>query len=212
MTKKDFPEMVNLTLEEGLNRQARGIVKGFQTEIYPLLLQFGLFDDKHIEKYLSCETVEDIYKDALEVAPQEISKMKQKELVEELKENPKEREDVWQIFRGSRSEAKSPEEEGFVWKPIPGADFRNRKALLNALSVKDMKISINEAYLTEVSVVRPTAEQKELYNMVLEFCEAYNKNGYHKKHNIGSLFASNLKGIYPSANSILGIQWLRKKV
>lgn len=211
MTKKSFPLMVNKSFEEGLNRFAEATVKLFNSEIFPLLLNFGLLDDKHIEKYLTCDTVEDIYKDALTENPNSIYAMEQQAFVEELKENPKDRVDVWSILRDPKSEVKSPKEEGFIFRSIPGSDSRNRKTILKALSVKDLKFHIDTEYLTEASIVHPTDSQIELYNMLSDFCEAFNKKDFHKKRNILGLFSSNKNGIYPNIYSILGLSWLQKR-
>ena len=211
MAKKKFPVMVNKTHEDGLNHTAETTVRVFQADIFPLLLKFGLLDDKHIEKYLACDTTEAIYKDALTENPSSIYALEQEEFVEELKENPKERKDVWAIFRGSKTEAKNPREEGFVFKPIPGAESRNRKAILKALSVKNLQFSIDREYLKEVSIVHPTDEQKELYSMLCDFCEAYNKKNFYKKKPINCVILTNANGIYPSVRNILGLSFIEIK-
>ena len=208
MAKQNFPVVVNKNFEEALNLHADATVKAFQTDIFPLLLKFGLLDDKHIEKYLACDTTEAIYKDALTNSPGSIHALELEEYVEGLKENPEERKDVWGIFRGSVTEAKSPKEDGFIFKPIPGADFRNRAIMLKALSVENLKFSIDREYLKEASIVHPTDEQVYLYNLLLEFCEAYNKKKFHKKNPITCLFASNANGIYPNVHSILRLNWI----
>lgn len=211
MTKKNFPIVVNKNFEEGLNRLAESTVKRFNTEIFPLLLKFGLLDDSHVEKYLACDTTEAIYLDALAENPSSIYALEQEALVEELKENPKERKDVWSIFRGSITEAKNPSDEGFVFKPIPGADSRNRPIILKALSVKSLKFSIDREYLNEVSIVHPTDEQKELYSMLSDFCEAYNKKNWHKWKPINCVLFGNANGIYPSVHNILGLSYIEIK-
>ena len=211
MAKRNFPVVVNKNLEDGLNHYAESTVKRFNTEIFPLLLKFGLLDDKHVEKYLACDTTEAIYKDALAENPSSIYALEQEALVEELKENPKERKDVWSIFRGSITEAKNPSDEGFVFKPIPGADSRNRPIILKALSVKNLKFSIDREYLKEVSIVHPTDEQKELYSMLCDFCEAYNKKNFYKKKPINCVILTNAKGIYPSVHNILGLSYIEIK-
>ena len=211
MAKRNFPVVVNKDFENVLNRYAESTVKRFNTEIFPLLLKFGLLDDKHVEKYLACDTTEAIYKDALAENPSSIYALEQEALVEELKENPKERKDVWSMFRGTITEAKNPSDEGFIFKPIPGADFRNRKAILNALSVNNLKFSIDREYLKEVSIVHPTERQVELYNMLSDFCEAYNKKNFHKWKPINCVLFGNANGIYPSVHNILGLSYIEIK-
>ena len=208
MAKKTFPVVVNIELEYSLNRRAKETVKLFNTRIFPLLLKFGLLDDKHVEKYLACDTTEAIYKDALAENPSSIYALEQEALVEELKENPKERKDVWSIFRGATTEAKSPKEEGFIFKPIPGADNRNRVAILKALSVKNLQFSIDSEYLKEASIVHPTEKQVELYNMLSDFCEAYNKKNFNKWKPIISVLYGDANGIHPSVQNILALSYI----
>lgn len=208
MATKSFPVVVNTSLEDGLNRRAEFIVKSFKAEIYPLLLKFGLLDDNHIRKYLACDTTEAIYSDALKENPSTIYALKQQAFVEELKEDPKQRIDVWSIFRDFRSEVKSPEEDGFIFRPIPGSNHHNRFVVLKALSVKNLCFSIDREFLKEISIVKPTDEQIELYNMVKDFCEAYNNNNFYKKRCVTNLFSSNANGIFPNIHNILGLNWI----
>lgn len=208
MVKRTFPVVVNKDCENSLNRYAESTVKRFNTEIFPLLLKFGLLDDKHVEKYLACDTTEAIYKDALVENPGSIFALEQEALVEELKENSKERMDVWGIFRGSITEAKSPKDEGFIFKPIPGADFRCRHVILSALSVKNLQFSIDRNFLREASIVHPSERQLELYNMLSDFCDAYNKKGWHRWKPINGVLLSNANGIYPSLHNILGLSFI----
>lgn len=208
MATKSFPVVVNKSVEDGLNHLAESTVKRFNTEIFPLLLKFGLLDDKHVEKYLAADTTEAIYLDALAENPGSIYALEQEALLEELKENPKERKDVWGIFRGTKTEAKSPSEEGFIFKPIPCADSRNRKFILKALSVKKLKFSIDREYLKEVSIIHPTEKQIELYNMLSDFCEAYNKKEFQKWKPINSVLFSNAKEVFPSLHNILGLSYI----
>jgi hypothetical protein len=208
MAKRTFPVVVNKDCEDGLNHYAESTVKRFNTEIFPLLLKFGLLDDKHIEKYLACDTTEAIYKDALAENPSSIYALEQEALIEEMKENPKEKRDVWRIFRGAITEAKSPKEEGFIFSPIPGADCRNRVAILKALSVKNLQFSIDREYLKKASIVHPTEKQVELFNMLSDFCEAYNKKNFHKWKPINCVLYGDANGIHPSVHSILGLTYL----
>lgn len=210
MTKKDFPKMVNLTLEEGLTNAANVVVRSFQNEVFPLLFKIGLLDDKHVKKYLASDTMEAIYKDALAENPAYIYSLEQKALIEELKEEGEEREDVWKIFRAPRCEVKSPKEDGFVFRLMPGLHRGCRNVLLKAISVNNLSFSIDNKFLTERSLVKPTDEQFELYNMVLEFCKAFNEKKYNKKYGIREIFCSNENGAYPNIHAILGLLWLRK--
>ena len=74
--------MVNSNLEFELPRAARSKAASFKREVYPTLLNFGLLDDEHVQKYLNCVTMEEIYKDALKENRQSITLLEQKALVE----------------------------------------------------------------------------------------------------------------------------------
>lgn len=207
MAKKNFPVVVNKRLEDSLNHRAEVTVKRFQKEIFPLLLNFGLFDDQHIEKYLGCDTTEAIYNDLLTEDPSRIFILEQEAHIEELKENLNERRDVWGIFRDSTSEAKSPKEEGFVFKPIPGAEISRRNDILKALSVRNLQFFIDREYFKEISIVHPTEEQVELYNVLSDFCETFNKKKWHITPSIFHTIGISEKGIYPILQNILGLNW-----
>ena len=98
MSKRQFPIMVNSSFESCLNRAARGRAKSFQSEVYPALLRFGLLDDEHVQKYLSCDTMQSIFEDALLENKQSVMALEQKAFVEKQKPE-KEQEDVWGFMR-----------------------------------------------------------------------------------------------------------------
>lgn len=207
MAKKKFPVVVNKRLEDSLNHKAELTAKRFQKGIYPLLMKFGLLDDLHIEKYLACDTTEAIYNDVLAENPSYITYLEQEARIEEMKENFNERRDVWEIFRGTITEAKSPKEEGFVFKPIPGAEISRRKDILKALSVRNLQIFIDRECLQEASIVHPTEEQVELYNVLSDICETFNKNNWHITKLTPCTIGISEKGLYPILQNILGLNW-----
>ena len=53
MSKKSIPTMVNSDLEFALPRAARNKAQAFKKDVYPTLLDFGLLDDEHVQKYLN---------------------------------------------------------------------------------------------------------------------------------------------------------------
>ena len=132
MSKRQFPVMVNVAFENWLNRAAAGRAKSFQSEVYPTLFKFGLLNDEHVQKYLKSETFEDIYKDALQENAQSVYALEQKFLIENTK-NEKEREDVWGFLRDAKSEVKSPKENGFIFRRIPGSDYTYKDYVLKGI-------------------------------------------------------------------------------
>jgi len=210
MSKRQFPVMVNVAFENWLNRAARGRAKSFQSEVYPTLFKFGLLNDEHVQKYLKCDTFEDIYKDALQENAQSVYALEQKFLVEELK-GKKEREDVWGILRDAKSEVRSPKENGFIFRRIPGSDSTHNNLVLMGITVKNLEFIIDEKIYNEISTVKPTDEQRECYEMMSEICDTFNKWNAKRKKHIECFFDME-NGVYvPNIHKILGLEWLRKK-
>ena len=205
MAKKNFPVVVNENKEFNLIREAEATVKKFKNEIFPLLFQVGLLDDKHVEKYLACDTTEAIYNDAITENPSSIYALEKEAYIEELKANHDEKKDVWALFREQKTGAKSPKEEGFVFKRIPHAE----RSIIKAISVQNLQFHIDREYFKEISIIHPTEEQVELYNTLLEFCEAYNKKNRQNNKLIRHLIYHDGKKIYPSLTELLGFSWIR---
>ena len=210
MSKRQFPVMVNYPFEDDLNRVARWRAKSFKSEVYPILFKFGLLNDEHVQKYLKSETFEDIYKDALQENAQSIYALEQKFLVENLK-SEKDREDVWRFLRDAKSEVKSPKENGFIFRRIPGNDTTYNDFVLKGISIKNLEFIIDEKIYNEISTVKPTDEQRECFDMISEMCDTFNKwNAKRKKHI--ECFFSMENGVYvPNIHKILGLEWLVKK-
>ena len=210
MSKRQFPVMVNVAFENWLNRAARGRAKSFKSEVYPTLFKFGLLNDEHVQKYLNCDTMEDIYKDALQENAQSIYALEQKFLVENLK-SEKDREDVWRFLRDAKSEVKSPKENGFIFRRIPGNDTTYNDFVLKGISIKNLEFIIDEKVYTDIATVNPTDGQRECFEMMSEIFDTFNKWNVKRKKNFESFIARE-NGLYvPNIHTILGLQWLRKK-
>ena len=210
MSKKNFPVMVNEDLRNALYRHAKAKVKNFKESIYPLLFELDLFDEAHIKKYLNCDTMEAIYKDALTENPKYIFKLEQKYILEQEKKKG-EREDIWKFLRDPKSPVQSPNEEGFIFAAMPLADSYYKGILSKALSVKNAEIITDTNLLDEVSIIKPTDQQRELFDMLSDFCELFNKKGFYKKYNILGLIFGDANGIHPSIANILQKQWITEK-
>lgn len=210
MSKRQFPVMVNFSFEDWLNRAAAERAKRFKSEVYPILFKFGLLNDEHVQKYLNCDTMEDIYKDALQENALSVYALEQKFLVENLKDE-KDREDVWGFLRDAKSEVKSPNENGFIFRRIPGSDTTYNDYVLMGITVKNLKFIIDEKVYTEISTLKPTDEQIECFEMISEMCDTFNKWNAKRKKNIENFFTKE-NGVYvPNIRVILNIKTLRKK-
>lgn len=204
--------MVNCSFEEWLNRAARGRAKSFQSEVYPILFKFGLLNDEHVQKYLNSGSMEDIYKDALQENAQSVYALEQKFLVEGLKPE-KEREDVWGFIRDAKSEAKSPKENGFIFRRIPGSDSTHNNLVLMGITVKNLEFLIDETVYTDIATINPSDVQKECYGMIEEICDIFNKWNTEKKTQKNFLNFFKMKNgiFYPNLNVVLNTEWLRPK-
>lgn len=195
---RSFPKIVNYYLEEEHNRVARNVARSYKDSIYPILFRFRLLDDEHIRKYLGCTTAEEIYKDAME---------ENKEYMDFLyMEADFKNEDIWKIIRDESSPVKKPNEEGFVFRKLPGSDYRHRELIVKSLSVDNREIQINEDILQAGSVVVPSEKQRELYNIVADFCDELKSKGFSKR-NVGELLLNqyNTGRIIPNLGGILGL-------
>ena len=194
-----FPVMSSDRRLDSLTRLAKLIITSYEEYIYPSLFRFGLLDDEHIEKYLSSPTMEDIYKDAMKGKEREsLIYLEKQRLFSNI--------DIWESLRDPASTADSPKEEGFIFKPMPYHETPAKTAVLKALSVKDCKIEVNNKVLAEISVIKPTAKQKELFNRLSEFMEWAKKNNLSKS--ILSYFYTDTKGeTQVSVRAILGVLW-----
>lgn len=194
-----FPVMLSDRRLDSLTRLAKLIITSYEEYIYPTLFRFGLLDDEHIEKYLSSPTMEDIYKDAMKGKGREtIIHLEKQRLFSNI--------DIWESLRDPASTADSPNEEGFIFKPMPYHETPSKTAVLKALSVKDCKIQVNNEALAVMSIIKPTATQREIYNHLSELLEWMKKNNLSKS--ILSYFYTDTKGeTQVSVSAILGVLW-----
>lgn len=171
--KREMPAMVNTDREYRLNRLAERIVKDYTRRVFPILYNFGLLDDGHIKKYLGCYTTEEIYKDAMSENPGRMLDLE--------REASFYGEDLWASIRDRTSPVESPSEEGFLFARLPG-DEPCKMVVIKALSVKDCKIHIDRKVLYEESVLYPSQESQELYALLADFCEEFERLNHKKKH------------------------------
>ena len=194
---KEFPVMVNAYQAWRLPLVAKQFVEEFTGGIYPILHRFKIFDDKHIERYIYSLSRKDIYEDVLRDNPSVIEGMKQDALFEPDR-------DVWRIFRDCRSPVKTPQEEGFIFASMPLHDYTYRNFICKSLSVHNKEILIDENFLLDGCVVKPTPQQEQLWALLSDFCAKFNEGGFYKKWFANHLFVHSSKGIKPSIEMLLG--------
>ena len=194
---KEFPVMVNAYQAWRLPLAAEQFVEEFTGGIYPILHKFGILDDEHIKRYIYSLSRKDIYEDVLRDTPDVIRGMEQDQLFEPER-------DVWRIFRYSRSPVKTPQEEGFIFASMPMACYSNRYFICKSLSVHNKEIKIDEDFLLNGCIIKPTEKQKELWALLSDFCQKFNEGGFYKKWFANHLFIHSNKGIKPSIEMLLG--------
>lgn len=201
---KEFPVLVNNFVSRDLLLAAKQFVDEFKGGVFPILHRFKMLDDEHIRKYLSSESRSDIFEDILRDKPELVKALEQDALYEPER-------DVWGIFRDSRSPVKSPLEPGFVFAEMPMAYYSNRNIICKALSVRNKEILVNEEYLINACIVKPTEEQKELWALLSEFCAKINAGEFYKKWVVNHLFIQSDKGVRPNMNILLGRYFISRK-
>lgn len=200
--RREFPKLVNQLREDALNRNADLIVRDYERIVFPLLFRLGMFDDEHIRKYLACSSMEDIYRDFERENGTLLHFME-----EEAKLNGT---DIWKAIRDRRSPVDSPKEEGFIFAPLPHSDMSEKPLILKAISVQNHKFSIDRGFYQENCIIKPTEKQIELYNLLSDFCEAFQAGKYGKDLQTLLTFDYNTGKMSPSLCSILGVKYIRK--
>lgn len=200
--KHQFPEMVEYQKEQDYNFRARLYVGQFEKFILPILSSLGLYDDEHIKKYLLCDTLEPIYRDAVAEQPERVRFIENEREIKQL--------DSWKQFRDANSEVKHPSEPGFIFAKMPCGISEELKNIKTCLYVEKRKIRIDKGKIQDLCIVRPTDIQLAVYELVAEFCEKLEELGERKKMP-QQLFNSPKEGLSPNVCGIVGRLWLTKK-
>lgn len=175
-SKISHDDLFSVFMLNELRNLANNYVLRFCNGLKPILLRLGLWDDEHIKKYLRCDSLEEVYKDAKKADPQRIKMIR--EFAESFGET-----DFWEPLRSPYCDSpKNPEEKGFVFgEVIFGIQPKEREKILKAIKVKGCCFSIDEDILREEAVIEPTQEQLELFNMVDSFCNLLRNKGVKRK-------------------------------
>ena len=198
--QKDFPILVNGYREDELLRVSALFVSRFESEIYPTLCRFGLLDDAHIQKYLSCDTMEEIYNDAMTENREKMLYLEIGSLYGDGEE------DIWKAIRSSLSPVKSPQEDGFIFADLPCMDYTHIDILRKSFSVNNCKISVDKELFKKASIIKPTDKQRELYALLVDFCTELEKKNYQKR-GLYALFTVSKSGtLLPNARGVIGQQ------
>ena len=187
--KRKFPVVMNYWLNQQLERRALIISRNLEKIVFPILRRFGIASDESIRKYLLCSTYKDIFSDAQTLHPEIISLLDYDAFNER---------DVYKEIREASCKIKSPTQEGFVFAKNP--IYCSDKRVLDSLTVEKGRITINTALLRELSIVRPTPPQQDLYDYVADFIEGL---GNYPKRTLQELFLLENGKLVPNARGIL---------
>lgn len=200
--KHQFPQMVEFQKEQDYNFRARLYVGQFEKYIFPLLSSLGLYDDEHIKKYLVCDTLEPIYRDAVKEQPERVRFIEDEREIKQL--------DSWKQFRSKVSEVQHPSEPGFIFAEMPYGNDAVMREVKSCIYVEKRKLRIDKKKIEELCTVRPTDVQLAVYELVADFCDNLEKYGSRKKM-ANQLFGYTKDGLEPNIRGIVGRYWLVKK-
>ena len=181
----------------GYKGNAAFFVREFERMVFPVLKRFSIFNDESIKKYLKCESFKDIYQD---ISTSPIAQF-YNSMIEQ------DDYDLWKPFREYGCEVKQPDNENFIFAPLPYATVSQAKEWISAIKVHDCKLEIDKNILRELCVVKPTERQIAAYKLAVQFCEGIKKIGYEKKP-AEDYFSCDKEGnIIPSARGIIWNKW-----
>ena len=138
-------------------------------------------DDDHVNKYITCESCEDIY---LEI----IKDPYNNSLTNYLQQT----DDFWMMFSGKVFYVKDdnlkedtepklkilrPGDKDFEFKKLPCGLIENANLLVNTLTYKNGNFIIDKAKIEDLCVVHPTEKQQAAYDLCAQFCEDLQKIG-----------------------------------
>lgn len=179
--KHHFPRYINRILFNTYKERVGYIVESVKKDLFPILTKFGLMDDNHVNKYITCESCENIYLDI-------IKNPYQKPLINYLKQT----DDFWMLFSGKVFYEKDdnmstdavpkliilrPGDKDFEFKKLPCGCIENGNLLVNAITYKNGNFIIDKAKIEELCVVHPTEKQKAAYDLCAQFCEDLQRIG-----------------------------------
>ena len=196
--KYSFEPQFSTGLYNDLMGLAQRIVTLFTQEVKPVLTLFGLHSDEYIRKCFHLESMEEIYKNAMEKNATRIG------LLEDIA--AAKGEDFWEPLRDEDSEAKKPTEEGFVFRKIPWADnptWMIDKVCKAGLTVDNCKFHIDENAIKAESMFYPTDRMRELLDLATDFCETVNAMNLKRKNVLSWLFVENDNKIKPNPKGIV---------
>lgn len=137
----------------------------YEKKVIPTLRKFGVCNDEVIASIMMADTMEAIYHEAIK------RNEKTLKILEEMA-NSRE-EDFWAPLREHGTEVKNPWDEGFIFREMPLANepMWMKEKVIKSITVKGCKLSFSQSILEEEAVYIPTDNQRELYDIIVEFCD-----------------------------------------
>ena len=195
--KYEFPKICNRDLHFGLHGMARGFIMRFTQDIIPLLRKLGICNDETISRIMFCNSMETIYAEALRINGEDkLNLMEDIALSNEI--------DLWKPLRAAGCKVLSPRDSEFVFAEMPLSDCATwqKDRISKAIRVKNCKLILSEEIVEEQSIYEPTDRQREIYDLVADFCNNLKAMGI--KCDSGKLFTSKYDDyLRPNAGAIL---------
>lgn len=164
--KHSFEPQISNSLLMDLHLLAGEVLRGYYSEVKPVLLFCGLQDDSFIRKIFEFKDMKPIYLAAMEKNSERMN------LLEDLAFSKG--EDFWEPMRDPNCKVKKPLDNGFVFRRLPWVHNWIFDKLVKTILIKDGGLSTDEKLIRKESLCYPTDRMRELYDLAEDFCEAVN--------------------------------------
>ena len=230
-------QSVNRAREERFCYLTRKIVKQFQEGVIPLLGAYGLLDEKHVKKYLYCDSFKAIYDDI--IADEEKERLFKLLSVQGIDPEKRFKDTTLELPDGESEYIVSDDTNAFGhpikvirentkrveksrWRPIPGSEYNGetdrdgkplREVVLSFISYKGGALIINFGAIREESYYRPTEAQCKVYDTIANCIDTLKSYGIKDYDDIRDLFIYDIKGkgTIPFVKRIMSHKKLRAK-
>lgn len=165
----EFPQVISIVVLWDLQRIVEAEKVFFYFKLKPVLKKHGLLSDENIKKYLSGESMQLVYEDAMAHDAERVRLLEDVALSCNV--------DFWEPFRADGCKVKSPKEENFVFARMPLADcpLWQRNRVLRILVVEDGQIFASDEAIRKESIIPLTEKDKEIFGIVQNFCNEINE-------------------------------------
>lgn len=225
---------LNKTREEFFIRNTRKIVKQFQEGVVPILGGYGMLDEERVQKYLRCDSFEDIYKDI--IADKERAQLFKLLSLQGIEPEKRFKYTTLELPEGESEYIVSDDTNAFGhpiklirqntqrveksrWMPIPGSDISGndrdgrpmREVILSFIKWKGGALQIDFAAIRAASYYQPTKAHCAVYDAIADCIDTLKSYGISNCDEIRDLFWYGKPGTIPFTKNIMYNRKLMKK-